>query len=151
MRRVVGIFLSAALASAGAGATVARADPAPERHCRVMVLGQQPTGEYVMSGVTCIEAPVASGGVETLDGWIATHYDGPRYTGESLGVQGSGCNGGWWNLPAEWNDWIESTWSPCTVRHYVNANLGTPYDTTYDPGGDLDNYPNAASSVRYLA
>lgn len=148
MRRTVGLVLSLALATLSLGVPSVGAKQAEQQHCRVEVLGQKPTGEFVMSGITCVEAPQRSEGIES---WIATHYDGLGWTGSSLGVSGSGCNGGWWNLPSEWNDRISSTWSPCTVRHYENANLGGGYDTTYSPGDDLGTYNNEASSVRYLA
>jgi hypothetical protein len=157
------VMAATAWASApGAGAVERSAPPAAaeeaeeEEHCVLVVLDQGPDGELRTADPVC--GPTRPGalqrvGTATLlaDFPIGVHYDGAGFTGSSVTVMGSGCTGGWLNLPGSWNDRISSTLHGCpTIRHYQHVYLTPPSVTTWSPGGNLGSLSNEVSSIQYL-
>jgi hypothetical protein len=115
---------------------------APPLRCQASVIGQAPDGRLVLGPVTC-----STGGFTTLM-TVATHFKGPGGSGASLAISGTGCSGGWMNMPAGWVNNISSTSGPCNVGHFDSNNLqGASEDT---PAGAtttltaLDNRTNSA-------
>ena len=139
------------VASVPAGATTAGGEAAGGvQHCRVEILAVGSGDEAITSGITCTAGGDASLGTESITSTIAVHFDGLDFSGSSLTVTGTGCNGYWWNLPSAWNNRISSTFSSCATRHYDGVNkTGTSY-TTYNPGGNMNAaLNNKATSVAY--
>jgi hypothetical protein len=156
VRRVAALTAVSALAAAvlvvtgaGPGAT------APAPHCAVRVLGQGADGELRTTAVTCsatrATAIAAAAGATAADWTIGTHYDGFNLTGGSFSVVGSGCIGGWLNLPPAWVNRVSSTWHGCGhIRHFDGYDLVSPNQMTIYPGGNLSSLNNKANSIQYL-
>jgi hypothetical protein len=139
--------------------TPARA--ATEEHCAARVVGQKPSGEYILSPVTCrssdaaaVDAVSASTTVgyttEATTFTIGTHFDGASFTGSSFSVVGSNCSGGWLNLSSTWDNRVSSTLNGCPViTHYDGDNLSGAAEYTFGAGGNLINLNNKTNSIRY--
>ncbi|MCP4958437.1 MAG: hypothetical protein GY925_04110 [Actinomycetia bacterium] len=136
-------------------------------HCLAGVLYQTDDGECVLSDPECTtgsydDLAVSMGiGSFTSDGEVAAgsryatlarHYDGDWYSGSSLSVAGSSCNGGWLNLPSNWVNRVNSTvayGSGCSrIKHYDNYGLSGSYQSTW-PTYSLTYMKNRANSIKY--
>jgi hypothetical protein len=152
-------------------------DETAETHCVVRVLGERPSGEFIVTEPTCFStfaAAMASasdgalslpsrtaGDIPFRDARVAStlasftlgiHYDGFGGTGSSISVVGSSCTGGWWNTPSSWRNRISSSYNGCTrLRHYDNPNTSGSYQDTYGAGttDNLSSLNNRAESVSY--
>lgn len=148
-----------------------------ETHCVVEVVGQEPSGEFIVTEPTCystfpqavaamsdgvLRLPPDSTGVLAFgDEGLATtlssftlgiHYDGLGGSGSSISVVGSSCTGGWWNTPSSWRNRISSTYNGCNqLRHYDNPNKSGSYETTWGSGStdNLGPLNNRTESVAY--
>jgi hypothetical protein len=150
MRVVVALFVVVAIAIGGVAPNPAAGAEVEIEHCTLAITGLNKDGSYRTGDLECTKGPAPSRrGFSTLTTYIAVHYDGFNLTGSTLSIEGGSCSGGWLNLPASWQDRIESTSSGCTTRHYRDLNLGGPHNTTWSPGGNLSTLANAASSVSY--
>ena len=142
-------------------ARAAGADQSAERHCVVVVVDQRPDGELVTGPETCYPTPVGAAGssggeaptMQTTSSIVlAVHYDGANFTGSSLTVWGSACNGGYLNLSSSWVNRISSTNNICyRVRHFDGYSLTGASEDTVGSGGNLGGLNNAANSVQYFA
>jgi hypothetical protein len=134
----------------GPGAAVALGATRPtERHCSVTVVGEKPSGELQTTPPVCTtgDQPQALG-TASAQSTIAIHYVNANFSGSSYTVQGTGCTGGYLNLPADWTNVISSTWSTCTATHFDLYYLGGDSQSTTGSAvlGPLNDRTN---SVRY--
>jgi hypothetical protein len=127
----------------------ASASPA-ERHCSVTITGQKPSGELTTTAPTCSSGPAASlaAGPASASSVIAVHYAGANFSGSTYTVNGTGCTGGYLNLPTDWVNVISSTWSSCAVSHFDLYYLAGDVETTYSPS-NLLLLNDRTNSVRY--
>ncbi|MEO8693871.1 MAG: hypothetical protein ABI658_10155 [Acidimicrobiales bacterium] len=176
-RTVVGLALAASVALSAvvsigaASAAVKEPSSTPTSdapHCLTRVTGKLASGELQLStpqcyatyadvllraGVPAVEKTVGGGGAVALGGtWIiGTHFDGANFTGASISVQGSDCNGGYINLTGWWANRVSSTLNGCpTVRHFYWPNLGGTSEDTTGYGGNLFSLSNLSESIAYL-
>jgi hypothetical protein len=138
------------MATADHGAAAPR-----EEHCVVRIVGQAPDGELRTTTPTCkptrSAALGASGARAAGDFPIGYHYDGYSLTGSSFVVVGTGCIGGWLNLPPEWINRVSSTLHGCGhIRHFDKYDLVSPNQMTIYPGGNLLSLNNRTNSIQYL-
>lgn len=148
-----------------------------ESHCVVVVVGQEKSGELVVTDPVCYPtlggalAAAADGRLDNADVspdteflgdhgldvvvssfTLGTHFDGANGTGSSISIVGSACTGGYWNTGAAWANRISSSWNGCyRLRHHDGpAKTGSFGDTV---GGGTHNVPasinNKAESVSY--
>lgn len=109
------------LAPAAAGASANTSSRAQE-HCSISITGQKASGEFITTMPSCArtasEARALDAGATQQSGDVgvlsilAIHYKGSNFTGASLTVNGSNCNGGWVNMSganATYNNSIVST------------------------------------------
>jgi hypothetical protein len=160
-----------------AGLPAGAADLNTESHCLVEVLGQDASGELIVSDPVCFSSfqeamTVASGGSISIEEapsgealfsnpeaggilssfTLGTHFDGLNGTGSSISVVGGSCTGGYWNTGATWANRISSSWNGCyRLRHHDGPNkTGTYADTV---GSGTHNLPsfmdNKTESVSY--
>jgi hypothetical protein len=140
--------------------TIAPPASAAETHCAASVVGQRPSGEYVLSPMVCrssrtsalqaIGAVNVSGFSTQATFVIGTHYDGASFTGSSFSVTGSDCSGGWLNLSSTWDNRVSSTLNGCPViRHYDGDNLTGAIEGTVGAGGNLSALNNKTQSIKY--
>lgn len=147
------------------------------RHCVLVVIGQQDSGELIMAGEECfgtfaeavttasggaVVAPPSatpesflsgSGGVLMSTFTLGIHYDGYGESGTSYTVVGSSCSGGWWNTPSSFDNKTSSSYNGCyKLRHYDYANRGGSSYSTYGSGStqNLYSFNNRTESVQYL-
>ncbi len=151
---------------AGAGSGAVKLDRSPtaaewdagQVACILQVIGQEKDLEYVTAPMECWlvasgdrAAPwaKAGGGVTTASfSNVGYNFDGANFTGSSITVAGTVCNGGWLNLSWDWINRISSTSSPCWVGHYDGYGLtGSGEYLTY---GNLSWVNNAANSLVYV-
>ena len=142
----------AVVASADASAAAPR-----EEHCVVRIVGREADGELRTTAPECAatraSALQSSGAQAAGDFAIGYHYDGVNLTGSSFVVVGTGCIGGWLNLPPEWINRVSSTLhgSGCGhIRHFDGYNLVSPNQMTVYPGGNLGSLNNRTNSIQYL-
>jgi hypothetical protein len=177
--RVFGAATAALLlTTAGAPAALAMIEPDPrETHCVIDVLGELPTGEFIVSEPRCYStfpqavADETDGTVRLASGTkgtvlfedaetaaavssftLGTHFDGANGTGSSISVTGSSCTGGYWNTSASWDNRISSSYNGCgRLRHYDYANKGGSAENTYGAGAtdNLGVLNNRTESVSY--
>ncbi len=150
--RALVVIASATSMATLAGPSVADASSSdrPPPNCEVVVTGIQPNGEFVTT------LPVCSRGKRTepvsvdieASGTIAVHYSGTGFQGSTFTVTGSGCNGGWLNLPSQWINVISSTYSSCAVTHFDYFYLTGDAETTYG-NANLGPLNNRTNSARY--
>ncbi len=181
MMRVSTLFIWAAALSTLLVPLFAAA-PSPDvdagvSHCVVMVVGEKPGGELVVSDPDCYptfsEAMSAAsegtmdlaadtkGSVVFEDGAVAAavasftlgiHFDGYSGSGSSLTVAGSSCTGGYWNTPSYFDNVISSTYNGCpTLKHYDKAYASVYLQSTYGVGttDNLGTANNRVESVSY--
>lgn len=148
-----------------------------ELHCLVSVVGQEASGELIVSEPDCYTSfqeamAVASGGLVSVEQaptgeelfsdtdaaslmssfTLGTHFDGVNGSGSSISVVGSSCTGGYWNTGASWANRISSSWNGCyRLRHHDGpAKTGVYADTV---GSGTHNLPssmnNRTESVSY--
>jgi hypothetical protein len=148
-------------------AAPARAAGPVEQHCLLEVVGQAEDGRYLTGEPTCYDrladvaerlgASVRPGAsnlavgrrIAGLASTIATHFDGAGFTGSSISVTGSVCNGGWLNLSSAWRNRISSSINHCSlVRFYNFINLGGGSEWML-MSGNLSPLNNASDSVQY--
>ena len=141
----------AVIASTDQGAAAPR-----EEHCVVRVVGQADDGELRTTAPDC--APTHASALETSGAAaagefaIGYHYDGANLTGSSFVVVGTGCIGGWLNLPPEWINRVSSTLHGCGhIRHFDGYYLVSPNQMTVYPGGNLLSLNNKTNSIQYLS
>jgi len=148
-----------------------------EVHCLVVVVGEEASGELIVSEPDCYASfeeamAVASGGLVSVEAapsgevlftdsdsgsllstfTLGTHFDGLNGTGSSISVVGSSCTGGYWNTGATWANRISSSWNGCyRVRHHDGPNkTGTYADTVGSGTHNLPSYmDNKTESVSY--
>ncbi|MGD9792156.1 MAG: hypothetical protein AB7V43_01640 [Acidimicrobiia bacterium] len=143
--RRVALAASAIAATAAAFPIVhaTAAAPAKTQSCSITVVGQQDNGQFITTPMSCTTGGVAMAAALFP---IAVHYLGLNFTGSTLTIYGDGCNNGWLNMPAGWQNNISSTYSGCIVDHYDGINLIPAIQTLYSPGNltTLDNKTNSA-------
>ena len=157
VRRVLAMLAGAALATtAMVLVTAEQGAAAPrEEHCVARVVGQDPDGELRTTSPTCKPTQAAalgsSGARAAGEFAIGYHYDGLSLTGSSFVVVGTGCIGGWLNLPPEWVNRVSSTLHGCGhIRHFDKYDLVSPNQMTIYPGGNLLSLNNRTNSIQYL-
>jgi hypothetical protein len=136
------------LAVAMAGPSAARAKL--ESHCVVTIEGQKESGELIVSPELCTSSrDAALSLVASTSSPIATHYTGFNYTGSTYSVAGTGCTGGWLNLPSSWVNVISSTSSICDVDHFDSFFLSGTSQRAWSPGSNLTYMDNKTNSIQY--
>ncbi len=107
-------------------------------------------GELITTAPVCSrDKPSQSPGAGlSASSTIAVHYSGPNLQGSTFTVTGSGCNGGWLNLPPQWIDVISSTSSSCAVTHFDYFYLTGDSETTVG-NANLSGLNNRTNSARY--
>ena len=146
-------------------------------HCVVMVVGEKPGGELVVSDPECFGsfaeamsvasegtmdlAAEAKGSVVFEDDVVAAaaasftlgiHFDGYSGSGSSLTVAGGSCTGGYWNTPSYFDNVISSSYNGCsTLKHYDKAYASVYLQSTYGVGttDNLGTANNRVESVSY--
>lgn len=146
---VAAVSLVAAMAVLAQPASASDIANENERHCSVTVTGKRPSGELITTKPVCSsvrpsEAPAAF----TVASVVAVHYSLAGFGGSTFTVNGTGCTGGYLNLPSTWVDVISSTWSNCTVTHFDFFYLTGSSETTYG-SGNLTMLDNKTNSARY--
>jgi hypothetical protein len=158
VRRAVGAVAGAAIVVATVLVTAPLGAAAPgEEHCVVRVVAQRADGELRTTAPDC--APTRAGALESSGAaaageWvIGYHFDGQNLSGGSFNVVGTGCVGGWLNLPPEWINRVSSTLHGCGhIRHFDGYNLVSPNQMTVYPGGNLaPTMNNRTNSIQYLS
>jgi hypothetical protein len=130
------------------------------QHCYVRVIEQHADGELVTTEPACYATAARARQAATsstaqqraVNSFVlATHYDGPGWTGSSTAVYGSDCLGGWLNTSTYWANEMESTQNGCSVvRHFYGQNLTGASQATTGSGGNLVSpYYHHAWSVQY--
>lgn len=120
---LVKVLVLASLVAVPTGATAA-STTTKVKNCSITVVGKDAsTGQLITSDPVCSSGPAAAGGAQAMSaslpsGVLAIHYTGYNFSGSTLTVYGSGCTGGWLNVPAAWANWIASTQSDCVTSHY---------------------------------
>lgn len=166
MRRTICALMVMTMTWIGSGVGGASTVQATDNHCVVHVIGQQRSGELIVTDPVCYSSLDAAMEKEGVGAWgpdasqseaavatftIGIHYDGFNFTGSSMSVVGSNCLGGWLNVSAAWNNRISSTEHGCPrIRHYSGFNLTGSTQTTYAPGANLSSLNNLTSSIQYL-
>jgi hypothetical protein len=141
-----------------------------ELHCLVEVLGQDSSGELIVSEPECYATfeevvAVASGGLISVESaptsselftdpmagsrlasfTLGTHFDGQNGSGASISIVGSSCIGGYWNTGATWANRISSSWNGCyRLRHHDGPNKTGSYADTV--GSGTHNLPSAMNN-----
>ena len=166
-------LLSLATACLVAAITMVVAAPSAQsdQHCVAHVEDVLDDGEMVLSEPMCVTGDVRDraaliegqlgsdaqlaasglGGSVRLSGSIlGTHYDGV-YSGSSLTVTGSNCNGGYVNLSSYWDNRVSSTINGIChrIKHHDYSNKGGSYQSTWGWGGTLSYMNNRANSISY--
>lgn len=144
--------------------SIDQADATEAEHCLATVIGTLDSGEMQLSEPICVvgdeqaqQSLVAAvfGSGETASaasGLLARHYDGDGYSGASLTISGGTCNGGWYYLPSNWTNRINSTLylgpaGGCNrIRHYDWA--AGRFKSTW-PNGNLYSMANRADAIYY--
>jgi hypothetical protein len=165
MKRLAVVGVAVALVC-GVGGTAGA--EAPEEHCVVHVIGQEASGELILSEEECYSSFAAAMTAEKVGAFgdgaaalaeaagvltftIGTHYEYAGFGGSSMSVVGSDCTGGWLNVSAAWNNRISSTRHGCPrIRHHSGYDLTGSSQTTLAPGGNLTTLDNLTSSIQYL-
>lgn len=83
---------------------------------------------------------------------IARHYKGQNYTGSSISIVGTICNGGTWTPSGSWRNNIESSRIYCggpSVRHYDSSSCSGSNFSTSSSKTTLGWMNNKTSCVRY--
>lgn len=143
----VSIGLVGALLAVAAPARAATGDVEEGRHCVYQIVGERPTGEFVIGSVQCFDT--FSAATFTL----GIHYDYYNGAGTSKTVVGSSCSGGYWNTPSSFSNRISSSYNGCrTLVHYDDPGMGGSSATTVGAGQvhNLTWFNNRTESIRYL-
>ena len=171
----VSIGLVGALLAVAAPARAATGDVEEGRHCVYQIVGERPTGEFVIGSVQCFDTFSAAtfsatGGSVRLpadmgpDAYarsaivaatftLGIHYDYYNGAGTSKTVVGSSCSGGYWNTPSSFSNRISSSYNGCrTLVHYDDPGMGGSSATTVGAGQvhNLTWFNNRTESIRYL-
>ena len=137
-----------------------------ERHCVIEVTAVQ-DGVFVTAPEVCFATPAeadrhaASIGADQAssstaqssgNNTIGTHYSSTSYSGSSVRVVGTTCNGGVWYATGFWNNNIESSLHHCgtsPTRFYDYSSCAGPSLSIYQAASTLGQWNNRASCVRY--
>lgn len=150
------------------GASVASATEPheAERHCVIEVTAVQ-DGVLVTAPEVCFATPAeadrhaASIGAEQTssssaqssgNNTIGTHYSSTSYSGSSVRVVGTTCNGGVWYATGFWNNNIESSLHHCgtsPTTFYDYSSCAGPSQSIYQATSSFGQWNNRASCVRY--
>lgn len=146
---------------------------APEEHCVVFVVDQEPDGKLITTDPVCFPSqnetdaygrtwlrsvspaavsPVRRTGLALASFTLGTHYDGANGTGSSISVVGSSCTGGYWNTPSNWDNRISSSFNGCArLRHWDLPSMVGSVQDTYGAGSthNLSSMDNKTQSVSY--
>lgn len=159
------VVIASGLATGEAAASAAEPHDA-ERHCVIAVTAVQ-DGVLVTAPEVCFDTPAeadrhaASVGTEPAtsssaqssgNNTIGTHYSSTSYSGSSVRVVGTTCNGGVWYATGFWNNNIESSLHHCgtsPTRFYDYSSCAGPSHSIYQAASTLGQWNNRASCVRY--
>lgn len=141
------VAIATSLTAVPAGAS--RSERLPP-NCEVVVIGMGAEGELLTTNPVCWRSgqPESSTVDAASSSTIAVHYSGASFTGSTFTVTGSGCTGGWLNLPSQWINVISSTSSSCAVTHFDYFYLTGDSETTFG-GANLGPLNNRTNSTRY--
>lgn len=145
--RRVAIALSIVLTTLVFAPSPAGADSEPRssraEHCSMTIIGQKPSGEFIMTRPSCADTPAAAQALDRqamatedtamMAQVLAIHYKGSNFSGSSLTINGVDCNGGWHNLNSSWTNKVVSTRNMYCLRttHYDLPNKVNYLETHY--------------------
>lgn len=159
------VVIASGLATGAPGASAAEPHEA-DRHCVIEATAVQ-DGVLVTAPGVCFATPAeadrhaASIGAEQASSntaqssgtnTIGTHYSSTSYSGSSVRVVGTTCNGGVWYATGFWNNNIESSLHHCgtsPTRFYDYSSCAGPSHSIYQATSSLGQWNNRASCVRY--
>ena len=159
------VVIASGLAGSASAASAAEPREA-ERHCVIEVTAVE-DGVLVTAPEVCFATPAdadhhaASIGAEQASSntaqssgsnTIGTHYSSTSYSGSSVRIVGTTCNGGVWYATGFWNNNIESSLHHCgtsPTRFYDYSSCAGPSHSIYQAASTLGQWNNRASCVRY--
>lgn len=159
------VVIASGLTTGGAAASAAEPHDA-ERHCVIAVTAVQ-DGVLVTAPEVCFDTPAeadrhaasigtgaaSSSSVQSSgNNTIGTHYSSTSYSGSSVRVVGTTCNGGVWYATGFWNNNIESSLHHCgtsPTRFYDYSSCAGPSHSIHQGASTLGQWNNRASCVRY--